>query len=130
MRFYAGLVHGNPGPEESYVNVLLTTLAKGPASVVALVPGISPPSLSSFARDADEQKWIDSYQFNYEQLDGTKIVSLILTLAGYRFYHFFRTDYTLKTILALPGGEQEPVSFAVNRMSRFPAAPITVTRVR
>src|SRR5947208_14344866 len=118
MRFYTGLVHGKPGAEESYVNVLLTTLAKGPASVVALMPGISPPSLSSFARDADEQDWIDSYHFNYEQLDGTKIVSLILTLAVYRFYHFYRTDYTLKAILALLRTEQDAVSVTVKRQSR------------
>ena len=128
MPLYTGLVQGNAETEASYVNVLLTTLAKGPVASIALMPGIGAPSLIPFASSADEQQWIESYHFNYERLDATKIVALILTLAGWRFYHFLKTDYTLKTILAMPGGEERHVTFAVKRISRMPAAPITVTR--
>lgn len=129
MPLYTGLVHGNPDIEASYVNVLLTTLAKGPTSSIVLMPGIGAPPLRSFAGDDDERSWIDSHKFDYARLDSTRIVLLILTLAGYRFYHLFKTDYTLKTILALPGNEERAVGFAVKRVSRFPAAPITVTKL-
>jgi len=128
MPLYTGLVQGKPAIEASYVNALLTTLATGPVVSVALVPGIGAPSLTPFASSAEDEQWIDSHHFNYEQLDATRIVALILTLAGWRFYHFLKTDYTLKTVLALPGGGEQPVAFTVKRISRFPAAPITVTR--
>ncbi len=129
MPLYKGLVQGKPDSEASYVNVLLTTLAKAPIASVVLTPGMAPPSLASFAVDAEEREWIDSHQFYYDRLDGTRIVALILTLAGWHFYHFLKTDYTLKTLLALPGGVERNVAFAVKRISRFPAAPIIVTRI-
>lgn len=129
MPVYTGLVQGKPDIEASYVNVLLTTLATGPVASVALMPGVGAPPLTPFATSADDQQWIDSHHFNYEQLDATKIVALILTLAGWRFYHLLKTDYTLKTVLALPGGAERHVTFAVKRISRLPAAPITVTRM-
>ncbi len=129
MPLYAGLVQGKRDIEASYLNVLLSVLASGPVVCVALVPGIGAPSLTSFASNAEDQQWVDSHHFNYEQLDATRIVALTLTLAGWRFYHFLKTDYTLKTILALPGGVERHVEFAVKRISRFPAAPITVTRM-
>ncbi len=117
-----------PDGEDSYVNALLTTLAKGPGRPVTLVPGKGVPPLAPLAEDPEELDWIASLPFKYDELDATEVIATILTLAGWRFYHLWKTTYELKALLALPGGRESHVRFIVERVSRFPAAPIIVTK--
>lgn len=117
-----------PDGEHSYTNALLTTLAKTAPTPVALSLGKGVPPLRQFTEDPDHLEWIDSLPFRYHELDGTEVVSLILTLAGYRFYHLSRLDYELKALLVLGEGRTVPCRFHVRRTSRHPATPIVVSR--
>lgn len=73
-------------------------------------------------------RWIDSKPFRYDELDGTEVVVLVLTLAGYRFYQLFRLNYELKALLVLGEQNTVPCRFHVRRTSYHPGAPIVVRK--
>lgn len=117
-----------PNTPASYVNVLLTTLAKVPPKAVTITPGRGVPPLAPLASDPSELDWIASLPFDYDALDGTRVLTIILTLAGYRFWQLRPRVHVLNASLAGPDGQFQPVRFHVDRMWRL-HGPITVTRV-
>jgi hypothetical protein len=120
--------HPEPNTAESYVNALLTTLAKIPPKPVTITPGPGVPSLLPLANDPEEQEWIRSLPFDYDALDGTKVLSLILILGGYHFWQLKPYLHVINAALAGSTGELESCRFHVDRRWRL-AGPITITRV-
>lgn len=120
--------HPEPNTEESYANALLTTLAKIPPRPVTITPGPGVPPLLPLASDPEEQEWIRSLPFDYHALNGTKVLSLLLTLGGYRFWQLKAHRHVINAALAGSSGELEPCRFYVDREWRL-AGPITITRV-
>lgn len=116
-----------PDNEASYANCLLTTLGKVPPVGVTLHPRVGVPDLLRFAKDDDEREWIAGLPFKYAQLDGAKVIALVLTFAGYKPYHLRGRDYTLVTTLVTTKGAQE-VRFKVRRGGGLPTGAITITR--
>ena len=66
-----------PDAEGSYVNCLLTTLAKRSPSPVELVAGMPVPDLHSLAVDAAEREWVDELPFRYEALNAAEAIRLL-----------------------------------------------------
>ena len=112
---------------ESYVNALLATLAKVPPRSVTITPGPGVPALAPLATDPDELEWISSLAFEYDAVDGTRVIAAILNLAGWHFWQGPRV-HQLNALLAGADGQMEQVRFHVDRRWRT-AGPITVTRV-
>lgn len=117
-----------PNTPASYVNALLTTLAKIPPRAVTITPGPGVPPLAPLATDPDELEWISSLPFNYDALDGTRVLAIILSLAGYHFWQMSPQVHVLNVSFAGPGGQLQPVRFQVERKWRL-SGPITITRV-
>ena len=116
-----------PDTPEGYVNALLTTLGKVPPRSVTITPGPGVPPLAPLATDPNELEWISSLPFKYEAVDGTRVVLVILNLAGWRFWQGPRV-HELNASLATGDGQFDHVRFHVDRRWRT-AGPITVTRV-
>ena len=117
-----------PDGESSYVNCLLTTLAKRAVVTVNLFPGRGVPPLDQFAETEEERAWIAQLPFHYDSLDANKVSFMLRHLAGYRFWHLRSRMYELIANLATPDGLR-PVRFAIGRVGGAPAGPITVTRI-
>lgn len=117
-----------PNTPASYVNALLTTLAKVPPKAITITPGPGVPPLAPLAHDPSELEWISSLPFNYDTLDGTRVLVIILSLAGYRFWQLSPRVHVLNVSLADRDGQLRPVRFHVDRKWRL-SGPITVTRV-
>jgi hypothetical protein len=66
-----------PDGEASYANCLLTTLAKGKAQPVVLVPGEPVPELAGLADDEEELDWIAALPFHYGALDSRKVIAVL-----------------------------------------------------
>ena len=112
---------------ESYVNALLTTLARVPPKTVTITNGPGVPALAPLATDPGELEWISSLPFEYSAVDGTRVILTILNLAGWHFWQGPRV-HQLDASLATADGEFEHVRFHIDRRWRT-AGPITVTRV-
>ncbi len=108
---------GSPEPdgEASYLNALLTTIAKGPRAEIILTWGMGVPDLLPLAADPEELEWIDTLPFRYAQLDGRKVIALVLSLASVKFYQFWKRKGEFKAILALRGDQQVHLRFMVER---------------
>ena len=112
---------------EGYVNALLTTLGKLAPRAVTITPGPGVPALGPLATDPDELEWISSLPFQYDAIDGTRVILAILNLAGWHFWQGPRI-HQLDASLATPDGQMEHVRFHIDRRWRT-QGPITVTRV-
>lgn len=117
-----------PNTPESYVNALLTTLARVPPKAVTITPGRGVPPLAPLATDPAELEWISSLPFDYEALDGTRVLTIVLTLAGYRFWQLSPRVHVLNVSLADQDGQLRPLQFHVDRKWKL-SGSITVTRV-
>ena len=104
-----------PDGEASYLNALLTTIAKGPRKEITLTWGMGVPNLRPLADRPEELEWIDTLPFRYSLLDGRKVIALALTLAGVKFYQFLKNKGEFKAILALPNDQQFHMRFRVER---------------
>ena len=104
-----------PDGEASYLNALLTTIAKGPHTEVTLTWGMGVPNLRPLADKPEELEWIDTLPFRYTLLDGRRVIALALTLAGVRFYQFWKHKGEFAAILALPNDQQSHMRFGVKR---------------
>jgi hypothetical protein len=117
-----------PNTPASYADALLTTLAKVPPMPVVITPGPGVPALLPLTSDPTEQEWVHSLPFDYESLDGTRVLSIILTFAGYRFWQITPRVHVLNAMLATGKDDLQPCRFHIDRRWRL-YGPITVNRV-
>lgn len=100
--------------EASYVNSLLTTLAKAPDGRPAQVTSGRPlPDLAGFATDPDELDWIAGLPFRYDELDADEVIEILKRVAGWSWYHGFAKSKSFHTRLIMSGGESKFVSFTL-----------------
>lgn len=98
--------------EASYANCLLTTLAKGKTPGVVVTSGRPLPDLSGLTTNPEDLDWIAGLPFKYNELNADKVIQVILSHAGWRWYHFFKTTGVFRASLAT-GKALVPVSFTL-----------------
>ena len=99
--------------EASYLNCLLTTLAKGTSRSAVVASGHALPNLADLTTDAQELDWIAGLPFKYDELDADEVIEIMLRFAGWRWYHFFKTRRVFHARLATRPNELKPVSFTL-----------------
>jgi hypothetical protein len=129
-----GFRHGEqaePSDEPSYVNCLLTTLARGTATSVTLTDATPPPNLAHLTSDDIDLKWIAEIGFVPDHLSSQKIISLVMNLAGFRWFQFGKTEGRIQVKLAAHGGESfSEVVFRVLRRRREGRIEVEIAPVR
>ena len=106
-----GWRHSEPDGEASYVNCLLTTLAKtAPAPVQLAAPG-PVPDLARLTNDPRELEWIGTLPFRYESLDAAKVIAIIQRASKLPAPAGGPSTGTLQAELATAGGKRERVAF-------------------
>jgi hypothetical protein len=99
--------------ERSYVNCLLTTLSKGTHPLVLVTSGRELPNLADLATDPKELDWIAGLPFKYDKLNADEIIKIITQIAGWRWYHFFKTKGVFHARMITEHNEWKPVSFII-----------------
>jgi hypothetical protein len=113
-----GWCYSEPDGEASYVNCLLTTLAKGSVPSVEIVTGAPVPHLAGLASDPDELDWIASLPFKYEALSaGMVIFTLLCSTGGLK--NWFRREWTHTMKLALENEESRDQTFVFRLQRRW-----------
>jgi hypothetical protein len=110
----SGWQYTEPDGEASYVNCLLTTMAKAPKRSVRITAGTPLPDLAQIATDAAELDWISALPFKYAQPDAEQIIETLVRLAGVTKPDLpgnFPRSLTLKARLATASSELRDVSF-------------------
>jgi hypothetical protein len=103
-----GWTYGEPDGEASYINCLLTTLAKsGPGATAEIVTAAPLPDLSKLTQDAGELEWIANLPFRYDQLDAGKAIEVLAKNRGAS-----QDEWVVKTVLAAEG-EQRKCQFSL-----------------
>jgi len=106
-----GWRYSEPDGEASYVNCLLTTLAKNAPAAVQ-VDGSSPvPDLARFTSDPQQLEWIRGLPFRYDALDAAKVIGIIQRVSKLPAPNGSPSSGTLSAQLATAGGKREKVSF-------------------
>jgi hypothetical protein len=121
-----GWSYSEPDGEASYVNCLLTTLAKSGAGAAAeLVTDAPLPNLAGLTQNADELDWIASLPFRYDQLDASKAIELLARsrTPSQNSNH----EWHLKTLL-IASGKRRPCQFSL-RLSTNEATQVLSIRV-
>jgi len=107
-----GWRYGEPDGENSYVNCLLTTLARRPSLPVQVTTGDPAPDLLNLAASLEERDWASELPFNYGALDASKVIAAIQRFAKLgNVAPGQSVSGTLKTQLATGAGKTQPVSF-------------------
>lgn len=101
---------GEPDGENSYLNCLLTTLAKLPPVDVEVVAANSLPDLAALATDPEELEWIAHLPFHYEALSAEKVIEFTLQLAKLSRASDAGTEGVLRAKLIV-GDQPAPVEF-------------------
>lgn len=101
-----------PDGEASYLNCLLTTLAKAPTTV-EFVSGRGVPDLAGLTNDRDERAWISRLPFRYESLNATEVINILLREVAWDKRGLFKTQGMFRAILAFGGGASRDVAFRV-----------------
>jgi len=97
-----GWSYSEPDGEASYVNCLLTTLAKaGTGASAKLVAATQVPDLASLTQDASELEWIASLPFRYEQLDAGKVIEMLGSRRS--ALQKLKDEWLMKTLLVTDG---------------------------
>jgi len=100
---------GEPDGEASYINCLLTTLAKsGPGSAAEIMTAAPLPDLSKLTQDADELEWIANLPFRYDQLDAGKAIEVLTKNRGAS-----PDEWVIKSVL-IAEGEQRKCEFSLH----------------
>jgi hypothetical protein len=107
----SGWQYTEPDGEASYVNCLLTTMAKAPRRSVLIVVGSPLPNLAQIATDVGEQEWVATLPFKYDQLDVEQVMDICLRDAERGILDFFTGSVTLKLQVAVSPSELRDISF-------------------
>jgi len=106
-----GWRYSEPDGEASYVNCLLTTLAKGLRASVQIGVRGPVPNLAELTTDAAQLEWISELPFRYETLKPVAVIGIILKAAGWTLDDVSKSSGVLKAQLATKGGQRQVVSF-------------------
>jgi len=102
-----------PDGERSYVNALLTTLARRPPIEIQIDLGQPLPDLSKLATDPDEIDWTSKLPFQYDILSAEEAIQLIRNFPGAKWPppRNGQIAGSVRAVLAEAGGGSRPVSF-------------------
>jgi hypothetical protein len=106
-----GWRYSEPDGEASYVNCLLTTLAKNLPVQVQVVASSPVPDLARFTSDPHQLDWIHGLPFRYDALDAAKVIGIIQRVSKLPAPNGSPSSGTLTAQLATAGGKREKVSF-------------------
>jgi len=106
-----GWTYSEPDGEASYVNCLLTTLAKSGAGASAKLVTAAPlPDLTGLTQDASELEWIANLPFRYDQLDAGKAIELLANRRS--VWQRLKNEWLVKTVL-ITQGKQRTCQFSL-----------------
>jgi hypothetical protein len=98
--------------EASYVNCLLTTLAKNAPGQVQVAASHAVPDLAGLTNNPQQLEWIHALPFRYDALDATKVIDIIQRVSKLLpASPGAPSSGTLQAQLATEGGKREKVSF-------------------
>lgn len=104
-----GWSYSEPDGEASYINCLLTTLAKrGAGASVQLVTGTALPDLADLTDDAAQLQWIAALPFSYDRLEAGKAIEVLT--AKRSLLQKLAKGWTVKTVM-MSKGERKPIQF-------------------
>ncbi len=106
-----GWSYSEPDGEASYINCLLTTLAKsGPGASADIVVGAPLPNLGGLTQNVMELEWIASLPFRYDQLDAGKAIELLTS--SRTMLQKLTSEWQIKTLL-VTDGERRTCQFSL-----------------
>ena len=106
-----GWTYSEPDGEASYVNCLLTTLAKSGAGAAAKLVTAAPlPDLTGLTQDAAELEWIATLPFRYDQLDAGKAIEMLANRRS--VWQKLKNEWLVKTVL-IAEGKQRTCQFSL-----------------
>jgi hypothetical protein len=108
-----------PDGEASYVNCLLTTLAKGTTDSVVIVSGRPVPDLAGLTTDPEELDWIAGLPFRYDLLDAQQVIAVILNAAGKGKVDQSQDEWVLTTKLLSQKDEPKLQTFVFRRERKW-----------
>ena len=112
-----GWRYAEPDGEASYVNCLLTTLAKNAPAPVQVAASSPVPDLARFTSDPQQLEWIRGLPFRYDALDAAKVIGIIQRVSKLPAPNGSPSSGTLTAQLATAGGKREKVSFRLTLTS-------------
>jgi hypothetical protein len=112
-----GWRYSEPDGEASYVNCLLTTLAKNSPVPVQVAADAVVPDLARFTSDPQQLAWIHDLPFRYDALDAAKVIGIIQRVSKLPPPYGSPSSGTLTAQLATAGGKREKVSFRLTLTS-------------
>lgn len=108
-------IGSEPGGEKSYVNCLLTTLARSRRSEVEINSAQPLPDIADLeVEDVEDRLWIATLPFRHQRLDADRVIDEILGLSGRRWFHFFESTWRLPAKLVTSGGIPRDVLFWIS----------------
>ena len=108
-----GWRYSEPDGEASYVNCLLTTLAKNSPVRVQVAVSDPVPDLARFTQDPQQLEWIRGLPFRYDALDAAKVIGIIQRVSKLPAPNGSPSSGTLSAQLATAGGKREEVAFGL-----------------
>jgi hypothetical protein len=108
-----------PANESSYVNCLLTALARGTVASVTIDAAAPLPDPAQLTQDKLDADWIAEIGFDFGKLSPTDVIRLLERQAGFSALQFWKREHRFKVRLAAHGGKSfTDVTFVVGRRSR------------
>lgn len=118
-----------PDGEASYVNCLLTALAKGGVDSVAIDSGGPVPDLRPLTTNPEESDWVAGLPFRYESLSVEKIIDILLNLAGRGKVGALDSEWVLPTKVASQNGEPWLQTFVIRRQRKWLRTIIHISKL-
>lgn len=118
-----------PDGEGSYVNCLLTTMAKGSAESVAIDSGATVPDLARLPTGSEESEWISGLPFRYELLSAKEVIAILLKLAARGKVDIFEKEWVLTTKVASDDSEPRLQSFVLRRERKWTRTILHISKL-
>lgn len=106
-----GWRYSEPDGEASYINCLLTTLAKRSSIPVRVSANAPVPDLAQLTSDAKQLEWIQGLPFQYDRLDPAKAIGIMWQVAKLPPPAAVPSKGILQAQVAIGAGKREKVSF-------------------
>ena len=123
-------MRADPAAEASYVDCLLTALARGTAASVTLTSGAPLPDPARLTTDAMDARFIAGETLDLGRLRADRVVTRVLELAGFRRFHLARREGQIRATLAAHAGAADTdATFRVQRLERPDGVAVEITRL-